>query len=131
MARFEDLSDRSLVVVASELRWREVLLPSIRTASLPDGRSLEPERVDPRRAAALPAYPPLSLLELGAVVFVALADLPASACPLFAWHARARPKSVVLLRPDGVALPFEVTEFPVRSYHSEPPESARASRRAV
>src|SRR5262245_16379623 len=131
MARFEDLSDRSLVVVASELRWREVLLPSIRTASLPDGRSIEPERVDPRPAAALPPHPTLDLPGLGAVVFVGPPDLPPAAFPLFAWHARARPKSVVLLRPDGVALPFEVTEFPVRSYHSEPPESARASRRAV
>src|SRR5262245_59634857 len=131
MARFEDLSDRCLAVVASEQRWREVLLPALRTASLPDGRSLEPERVDPRRSADLSADRTLDLLELAPAVFVDLADVPAAAFPLFAWHARARPKSVVLLRAGNVALPFEISTFPVRSIDAESPAVALASRRLL
>src|SRR5205085_12367264 len=99
MANTEDISDRCLVVVASEERWHAVLEPALRTASLPDGRPLEPERVDPRRPADLSAPRTLDLLEAGAAAFVDLADLPTGAFSLFAWHVRARPASVFFLRP--------------------------------
>ena len=131
MAEIEDLSDRCLVVVADVRRWEGVFRTAIRTASLPDGRSMEPERVDPRSAEALASDALIDLLEDGAAALVDLEDVPPSLFALLAWHARARPASVVLLRPARVALPFELHEFPVRTYDPDAEEGASKGRVAV
>ncbi len=131
MARLDDYSRRCLVVAGDDARWRTVLDPGVRGASGPEGDSLEPERLDPARATDVSSEGTLDLLEWGACVVADLAGVSPGFFTLLAWHARVRPESVVLLRPGGAALPFELHEFPVRRYGTDDPEEASRSRAAV
>ncbi len=113
MTRLLDLSDVCVVVTADGDRWRTVFEPAVRAASADDGRSLVPERIDP--ASGFLSDDDLDRIESGAVMLVDLFGLPPDLFALLAWTARMRPRSVVLMRPTGVALPYAVHEFAVRT----------------
>ncbi|MFV1958271.1 MAG: FAD-dependent oxidoreductase [Planctomycetota bacterium] len=115
----EDFSPSALVVVADAKRWRTVLRPAVSWASLPDGRSLEPERVDPRSVSALSANRTLDLLEVGALLVVDLASLAPGVLDLLSWHARARSSTTMFLHVGEGDDAFAFHEFLVRSYQEE------------
>ena len=114
-----DDSATCVVVTADADRWHEIFEPAVRTASAADGRSLQPERVDPRIAADAIGDDKLGEIESGAALLVDLVGLPAGFFAYVAALARARPMSVVLVRPTGVALPYAVQEFAVRTLDTE------------
>ena len=127
----DDLSVRCLVLAAEPESWTEVLRPAVSIASAPDGRGLLPVRVNPQDVDALTADSALELLEHAATVVVDLLGVEPDVFALVAWLARARPRSVVLLRRGNVALPVELHEFAVRSYAFDTPAHAAAARMAV
>ncbi len=127
----EPLDDAVLVVTASRDRYEDLFRPAVRAASLPDGRALRPIRVDPGRMEELASDAVLETLEAAAAVLVDLRELAPDAFPLFAWHARARPRRVILLRLGAVALPFELTEHPVRTLDPAGPGGPAACRTSL
>ncbi len=123
-----DLSLRCPVLVADPGAWREVLRKGVSVASMPDGRSLYPVRVNPQDIDELTTDETLDLLEYGAVMVADLNSLEPDVFALVSWYAHARPESVILLRRGLEPLPFELHNFAVRGYSHDSPQNARAGR---
>ncbi len=123
----EDPSGRCAVLVRDDEIWREVLAKGASIASVPDGRSLSPQRLAAAEAEDLDSIAALCALEYCPVLLVDLSDLAPDAFGVVSWLARARPHSVILLRRHGVVLPFDVHDLLVHSYD---PASADGRSRA-
>ncbi len=122
-----DPSGHCAVLVGDDALWREVLSRGPAIASLPDGRSLVPQRLVAHEPDDLRAPGALEALEQAPVLVADLGDLTPEAFGLVSWLARARPRSVILLRRQGVTLPFEVHDLLVHPYD---PRSADGRARA-
>ena len=126
-----DLSEACAVLCDDGEFWRDVLLPGLQMASLRDGRSLQPMRVEPESDTALRAKPVLDALEYGPLVVVDLVDVDATVFPLIEWMARARPARVLLFRRGRVPLPFELRTLLVRSLEAVHDAAAQARLRVA
>ena len=93
-----DLSLRCPVLVAEPRAWRDVLRRGVGIASLRDGRSLLPQRINPQDLDELASDTNLEMLEYGAVAVADLNSIEPDVFSLVSWYAHARPESVVLLR---------------------------------
>jgi formate dehydrogenase beta subunit len=105
-----------------------VLAPGVAMASGSDGGGMIPERLVP---SGLDEDRLLVLLERACAVVADLGGVSSALFALLAWHHRARPDEVLLLRSGDRALPFELRDLPVRPYDADLPEAASAARLRV
>ncbi len=128
---FLDPSCGCLVLANDSDVYDTVLRRAVETASLSDGRSLVPVRGDPADPDSVFADETLRALEWGVAMIVDLVGTVPDVFRLVRWHARARTRSVLLLRRGRTALPFEVHELPVRPYEPSDLEGRPATRTRV
>lgn len=106
--------------------YADVIEPAVRTASLPEGGTLEPYRTDKSFASGDIDIEMFHAIEYSRIALVDITGLNANVFYELGTRHRARASGTVILRQTGAPLPFDINKIKAFSYDPDPSKAGEA-----